>query len=155
MPATNRGQHPDIDTEGNVVWDAWLVSDPRERDFNRQLADPAERANFMARVEAFQGAQPGYVQESVGGMQWPGTAFEGFNEYLAEVRRAREVHAAIEGGEVYVDDADVDRMDLPTFDRHFDAAGRPRPGVIYKSTRGIKLDSGTDPASQREARRRS
>jgi hypothetical protein len=65
------------------------------------------------------------------------------------------MYAAIEDARVYFDDHDVAGMTLDEFDLFFDAHGQPRAGVKFGVTRGIPLDSSTDPASQREARRRS
>jgi len=155
---SRRGQHPDIDPQtGDIKWQAYRYSDPRERAFQEMWDDPARRQRFMAEVAARQYEEDPVVQGIIQGRTYaPGdTPYAGYMQYEESRRIAREQAALHYGGNTIVHGDDVAKMSLQEYDRYFDERGRPRPGVVYRATsRDVPYDESTNSASRREFRNR-
>ncbi|HEY1293650.1 MAG TPA: hypothetical protein VGJ60_11250 [Chloroflexota bacterium] len=148
---TGRGRHPDLDENGDFKADADLPLDRRE--FYRMWQDDAQRAAFMGEVARRQAQLPQEVQQTVAGQQYGyGDPYDGYGEYLADIRRLRSFSPD------EVTSADVAAMSLEEYDARFDANGLPKPGTTFSRTsRDVDVASHdrVDPFSDFELRRRS
>ena len=147
----DRSIHPDLrrGEDGSLEFREDVGLPPNQMAFRRMWADEAQRGAFMARLSAEQLNLPRSVQESVAGREYPGDAYQGYREYLADIGLLRQNEPGLFTA------ADVDRMSLEEYDRHFDERGQPRPGVAYEfGSRDVDVSarSGVDPFSSMEFR---
>ena len=133
MPGTDRGRHPDLDSDGDLLPDVDLPV--AQRDHSRRMADPSESANYFERLRSWQERLPPPVQEVVSGRQ-----FDSVDHYRQSVARAMDEWGAQQGAKVLLTDSDVADMTLEQYDVWFDDKGRPRPGVGIFYQRGVRLD---------------
>lgn len=132
-----RGQHPDLDDNGNFRPEAFMDADHRE--FYELRQNPAKWQAFMSGVAARQAREHPDVQRWVSGQEYPGPdTLEAFKNYQADIASAREFH----GHENEVTADQVREMTNEQYDAVFDEHGRPRPGYTYRPTdRDLVLDS--------------
>lgn len=144
-----RGRHPDL-WGGMEMPDVQMTPNVEDRDRNRAMSDPGRRAHFMQQVAMAQSLEPASVQSYLNGTPYAGTFAEGMRRYVADRDEARRWEAEANGQTTYVDDKMVADNDLDWYDRHFDAHGKPLPGVYYHANRSMLLDDRTDSYSRRE-----
>src|SRR5215471_5396055 len=146
MPMSNKGRHPDLDDQGNLLPDAYV--DSRRRDFNRMMRDPARRAVFMQNLARWQSRLPQDVQQFVQRQTYAAgsDAYTGYQAYRQTIEAAGQ---SWHGGEVTSED--VARMTPAEYDRVFDETGRPREGYTFRPTsRDVVIDDSMDNATRRE-----
>jgi len=148
-------QHPDLTETGDVRWESYLYTDPRERAFMEMWNDPARRQLFEDQVTARQREEHPEVQRWIQGRHYaPGeSAYAGYQQYQHALRAARDQVAMLAGERTIIHGDDVAAMDLETYGRYFDEKGKPREGVIFRPTsRDVPLDDATDGATMSELR---
>jgi hypothetical protein len=128
---TRRGEHPDIDpASGDVKWEASLPPDRRE--FLELWNDPVRKAMFMDGVAQRQSREHPDTQEAVAGRYYDGNGdpLTAYQQYQSDLSWARQYT----GHDKELTSYDVANMDLDTYNRHFDANGRPKDGFTFRTT---------------------
>jgi hypothetical protein len=149
-----KGQHPDLDDQGNLQPDALLTSTPAAvRDWERLYATNYEQA--VAPFARRQAELPREIQVYVQGKQHSGPPAEGLRSYERDVAWAKQEYARRLGYERFVTDEELGRMSLAETDEVLDSRGQPKPGVLlWHTSRAVSIDDGMDQTARTELRNR-